>query len=201
MARRRRARRVARSGVRSRRRRTRRNPAGGFLPLFGGFLAVPIATHLLAGASTAVVAASNGAQGVNNRAQIFDVGAAVLAWAGKDRIKDPGYHAFVTGGMWGSIAAAVLRPVVLALLAARGELPQGPLPVVYTPNAPALPPPAPRRPELAEADDEYEPSGGYSNGGYQPEATPMPGVVEDDSYGVDDLAFDVIDVIPGVGLF
>lgn len=107
-----------------RRRRSRRNPSGGFLPALGGFLAVPILDGLIARASVAVspaepdppgiIKGSTEAMTVATRGQVLDVGAAVAAWASSDRVRDPGWHSFLRGGMWGAIVSAVLRPVVTA---------------------------------------------------------------------------------------
>lgn len=185
MARRRRRRNPSRA-----RRRVRRNPAGGWLPAIGGFLAVPIATHLAVVASSRVVPVTDD-RSLMNRTQVADVGAAVLSWAGRDRIRDPGWRSFVTGGMYASIIAAVLRPVAYAMIAARGSSAQ--LPVSY-PNdgagvAPYVPPP-PRldvRPVVQEEDEGYD-------------VPPVPAeVVRDEGY--DDEGVDPMDLalsfIPG----
>ncbi len=190
-----------------RRRARRRNPSGGLLPAIGGFIGVPIATHLLAGLSARVVPPSNGAAGVNGRAQIADVGAAILAWAGRDRIKDPGWHSFATGGMWGSIVSAVLRPVVVAVLAARGEL-AGPSPVVDR----QLPAPGPAPEEERERMLSEESQADYAPVDYTPAPSPAadfsplpspmpPMPTEDDAFDGAGLAADIFDAIPGVGLF
>lgn len=194
MARRRRRRSGGFSRAR-RARRARRNPAGGWLPAIGGFLAVPIATHMAVAASSRVVPVAD-TRSLMNRTQIADVGTAVLAWAGRDRIKDPGWRSFVTGGMYASIIAAVFRPVAYAMIAARGEVQQGPaLPVVYGPSAPAYVPPSQVpgvRPQLAEADE------GYDVIDLDKEVTPAaPAIVveEDDDFSVQD----VFDILPGFG--
>lgn len=115
-----------------RRRRARRNPSGGFLPAVAGFLVLPILDGLAARASVAVSApaiedpppgvgvtrADMQTMAVAGRGQLLDVGAAVVTWASLDRVKDPGWHSFLRGGMWGAIVSALIRPLATAYLVA-----------------------------------------------------------------------------------
>ena len=94
------------------RKKKRTNPAGGFWPALGGFLAGPLATGL----ALRGVAAISAPAGIDLvvRPMIANAAGAIAAWHFASQVRDPGWRSFLRGAMWGEIVAAIVGPAYVA---------------------------------------------------------------------------------------